>query len=148
MGFWNTGKKVAHHFVDWRIGEWLGYQDLKNQANNTKRSFHRLITMPKASYNETFEEALARLDLSAEDVATRQQEFGRLAVFFLLLSLVLFSYGLFIAAKGDVLGFLMVVALTLYVLTQAFRYHFWLFQLRNRKLGCTLSEWWNARVKP
>jgi len=42
----------------------------------------------------------------------------------------------------------MVVALTLYVLTQAFRYHFWLFQLRNRKLGCTLSEWWNARVKP
>jgi len=139
---------VASQFVDFRVGQWLGFDDLKSNAKVTKNSLDRLITVPKATVIESYEEAMVRFDLSQEDIDARQKEFGKLSIFFLLLSLALFSYGLFIATKGDTLGFLMVVALTLYTLTQAFRYHFWLFQLRHRKLGCTLREWWNARINP
>ena len=29
----------------------------------------------------------------------------------------------------------------------AFRYHFWLYQLKRRKLGCTFQEWYRDEVK-
>jgi intracellular multiplication protein IcmV len=29
-------------------------------------------------------------------------------------------------------------------LVLAFRYHFWYFQIKNRKLGCTVYEWYRG----
>jgi intracellular multiplication protein IcmV len=56
------------------------------------------------------------------------------------------GYALYTAFKGSMTTSLISFCLALYALTQAFRFHFWLFQLRNRKLGCSIKEWMNSEV--
>ncbi|PCI37952.1 MAG: phosphoesterase [Thiotrichales bacterium] len=146
MGFFKTTKKVGKVFFNFQVGNWLGFKQIKSNAQEISDNAKRLLTPEQASHNETFANAVQRLKLSTVDLQQRYREFKRLCIFFVALAATVFSYSVYIAVNGNFFGFLMGFSLTLYALTQAFKYHFWMFQIRTKKLGCSIKEWFNANI--
>ena len=57
------------------------------------------------------------------------------------LAMMLFLYFLYNLFYGRYAAVLLSSIVMLLALVIAFRYHFWYFQIQQRKLGCTLSDW-------
>jgi intracellular multiplication protein IcmV len=139
-------RKVGGRLVDVRVDKWMSWDYLGETADRFKILFLDIVIPKKATSAETFEEAMQRLELSEEDLVERKKEFTRLCYFFVALALVIVLYALYLAFQRNMTPSLIAFCLALYALSQALRFHFWLFQLRNRKLGCTVKEWMNSEI--
>ena len=148
MGFFRGVKKVAGSLVDVRADHWFSFDYVKNSTLSLKDSLSTIFLPIHPRYSETFEEAIERMHLSEEMVKKRQNEFLLLALFFILLAVALVVYGVYWAAQKGFSATLICFALCGFCLVQAFRFHFWYFQMKHRKLGCTLDEWINSRINP
>ncbi len=132
-------KKIVKPFVD--IPSWMGYKQIAEGGRGIVGNIRSLF-VPKTTENtETFEAAMERLKLTEADLAQRQKEFKRLIIIFSLLAIVFLVYTFYLLWVGVVTGGVACFGLTILILSYSFRYHFWLFQIRQRKLGCTLREW-------
>jgi intracellular multiplication protein IcmV len=141
-----SSKQVAGRLVDVRVDRWMSWDYISETTERLKNNLTDIVIPKKATYSETFDEAMLRMDLTEEDLAQRKKEFTRLLYYFLGIAFVIIAYALFMAFKGSMITSLIAFCLSMYALTQAFRFHFWLFQLKNRKLGCTIKEWINSAV--
>jgi hypothetical protein len=63
------------------------------------------------------------------------------AIFFLGGALFLFIFSLILFFLANFMGLCISVALIIYALSQAFRFHFLHFQILKRNLECTPKEW-------
>lgn len=120
---------------------WMGYQTLKDTTRSLVALIKGLFIPRKAKYKESFAEAMQRLNLSDADIKHQQKVFRISLAVFLIIALVVFSYTVYLLLEGSFRGGALGFALTLLSLTVCFRYHFWLFQMKQRRLGCTLREW-------
>lgn len=145
MGLFSTVKKAAGNAFDFRVDKWVGWDFIVETTNDYKRIVLDMATPDSPEYSETFEEALERLGLTEADLAARKKEFTRLFVFFIVLSLCIIGYGLYMAVQGSMIPAIIAFCISIYSLSQAFRFHFWLFQIKYRKLGCTVKEWMNGK---
>lgn len=144
MGLWSFGKKTAGFFFNVRVDQWLNFPLLKNTFKSTTQSAADLLKKNEARQEETYDEALINYHLSEKDINARKKEFARLFTIYIIIALLIFSYAIYIIINGNFWGFFIAFALTLYALAQAFKYHFWLFQIKQKKLGCTFREWLNS----
>ena len=148
MGIWNSTKKVGGTVFNFRVDQWIGVNYLSDVLTTILTLLKRLFVPAKAETEETFEEAIERLQLSDEDLSARKKEFTKLFIFYIFLAGVLFTYALYLAfAKQHWPGTVITFFLTFYSLIHSFKYHFWLFQIKNRKLGCSIKEWFNSETK-
>lgn len=147
MGIFKSGKRVPGRLIDVRVDKWISWDYLNETADRFKILLSDIVIPKKATTSETFDEALNRLDLNEADLLSRKKEFTRLFYFFLVLAVAIILYGLYVAFSGSLAASIIAFCLAIYCLTQAFRFHFWLFQLKNRKLGCTFKEWFNSTVE-
>lgn len=91
---------------------------------------------------ETFAQAVHRLKLTENDLVQRQRFYLSLALFFFVIGALLFVFGFYLLLHHSTFhGWLIAMAASAFGLAQAFRYHFWYFQIKRRKLGCTFNEW-------
>lgn len=142
MGFLSGVKKVGGTIFNFRVKEWFGTDTIVSNFHNIRDNFKSTFTQQQAELSETFEEALVRLNLTEEDINHRRIEFRRLFIIFSIIAVVIFIYSIIIAVlRNNIGGFFMGFAITLYALSHAFKYHFWLYQINKRKLGCTVREW-------
>ena len=139
-------KKVANRLVDIRVDKWMSLSYISETTNRFKGLLTEIVVPKKATYSETFEEAMLRLELTEADIMQRKKEFTRLCYFFVVLAIGVLGYALYLAFTGTMIAALIAFCLSFYAFTQAFRFHFWLFQLKHRKLGCTFKEWLNSTV--
>jgi intracellular multiplication protein IcmV len=121
---------------------WLGYDELKNQTKTIWDTLRALFTSSKPQRQETFEQAMQRLQLSEKDIKEKQATYLNYAIAFIILAVCSFLSSFYYLIhhhtfSGMILGF----AVTTLFATQAFRFHFWYFQIKHRKLGCTYKEW-------
>jgi intracellular multiplication protein IcmV len=121
---------------------WLGYDQLKAQTLFLFAYLKQLFIPAKPDRIETFEEAVARLNLSEADIKEMRETYFYYSVLFLAIAVVAFlSSFYFIIVHGSFSGWLLTMAVSALLGAQAFRYNFWYFQIKNRKLGCTYKEW-------
>lgn len=146
MGIWKTTKKVSTRLVDVRVDKWMSWDYIQETSSRYKYLLKDIVIPKKATRKETFEQACERLNLTEDDLTLRKTEFTRLFYFFLLAAIGIIIYSLWMAIKVQIGSSLIGFCLALYALSQAFRYHFWLFQVKNRKLGCTVKEWLNGKI--
>lgn len=148
MGIFKSSKEKGFRprIVDLRVDRWLSVDYLKETTSHFKAILNDIVVPKRARYSETFDEAVHRLHLTDSELAQRKLEFSRLFYFFIILSLFVIGYGLYFAFHGHFISAIISFCLSIYSFTQAFRFHFWLFQLKNRKLGCTLREWFNSSI--
>lgn len=142
MGLFSGMRKAGGYIFNFRVTSWLGLDNLRDVTGKVGTTARSVFTPEQPEQVETFEEALRRLNITAADLEKRHQEFRRLMFIYLLVAIAFFVYSLYIViAFGNLMGFFIGLALTVFALTFAFRYHFWIYQIKHKKLGCTFKDW-------
>lgn len=128
---------------------WLGYDTLKQQTSTVAGLFNTVFRpeAPPVGPAETFEEVIKRLKLSKADLTAMQKRYFSLAILFFSLGVACVLISLYFLFTGSFFSFLITLSLTVYLTAQAFRNHFLYFQIKHHKLGVTLEEWRQNKVK-
>lgn len=123
---------------------WLDVQGLKQQTTDLIATGKAILT-PDISppQPETFEEACTRLSLTEADLLASQKAFKFYTTLFLICGILMFIYSFFLlfSSLSHILGWILGMSVTAVLFAQAFKYHFWYFQLKQRKLGLTIKDW-------
>lgn len=121
---------------------WLGLDNLKTATLGVATVLKSVFRAPKPQRQESFEEAMKRLELTEADVEAKANNFLNYALGFAILAVCTFIASFFyLLSYHTIAGFLLCLAVTTLLASQAFRFHFWYFQMKHRKLGCTFDEW-------
>jgi len=140
MGFFSGLKHIGRRMFDVRA--WSDFDRVRDTTLFINDSIKKLITPKEAAYSETLEEAARRLNLSQDDLIKKRADFFRLAAFMGVFATLIASYFIYLAVHGYWRGAMVASSLMGVCIALTFRYHFWYFQLKKAKLGCTLKEWW------
>ena len=143
MSFFGGIKKIIKPAVD--VPKWIDYQQLV-KSNRSFIGFIKKIFIPtKAQTKESFEEALIRLKLTPADIIQRSKEFTRLLWIWICIFTVSISYSTYLLYSHSLRGFFPSLGINFIILTQIFRYHFWLFKIKQRRLDCGFRDWLNSQ---
>jgi intracellular multiplication protein IcmV len=129
------------------IPSWIDWDRTKSLSLYLLDVFQKLIVLKKAGASTSFEAVTKQLNLSDEDLLQRQKGLLRMSLLMLLIAFLIFFYDMYLFIVGGYLGGLLGLVLMLIALTLAFRYHFWYFQIKHRKLNCSLKEWYKQGLK-
>ena len=125
---------------------WLGYDELKSYNRIIYNDLKEAMTPAKPERKESFAEAMDRLNLTEADVEETAKRYLMYTVVFVILAGVAFATAFYMLfAHGTFSGWILAVVCSVLFLVQAFRFHFWHFQIKYRKLGCTFREWWRGK---
>ncbi|QBS12566.1 type IVB secretion system protein IcmV [Legionella geestiana] len=126
---------------------WLDFDRMKSITLYLGQVFARLFIPQKKQEGEGFEATVARLGLTESDLDTRRKSLYRLSLFMVALAMLIFIYSVYHFVYGSYTAACLSLVIMLVALALAFRYHFWYFQIRERKLGCTLGEWYREGLR-
>lgn len=130
-------------FMTGDIGRLLRFQNLQRQASNLKSTLSGSFRVPKfdESKTETFDQAMLRLNLDEHAIRQRAQECKRLCVVYIIFFLAVMGYVFYCFIQEQYRAALISLFVSFIPLSQFFRYHFWMTQIRQRKLGLTIKSW-------
>jgi intracellular multiplication protein IcmV len=114
---------------------------MKSFSTYLANGFRKMFVPQHREAEESFEEAVGRLNLSEKDLKDKQTALHRLSRLMCGVALIIFGYAMYQLYYGGYRATIYSLAIMLIALALAFRYHFWYFQIKERKLGCTLKEW-------
>lgn len=125
---------------------WIGWNGLSDQLRTTWAAIKELFTARKPERQETFEQAMQRFGLTDQDVELIRKRYFYYSVLFLVLAGIVLIYAFYLLIlRYTFSGWLLGMAVTALLLSNAFRYNFWFFQIKHKKLGCTFAEWWRGK---
>ena len=131
--------RVLSRIINIRV--WLDWDRMKSFARYLKQSFKQAFIPRKAKKNESFNAAVSHLNLTAADLKIKQNSLYRLSIIMTVAASLIFVYAGYHLFYGTFRAFSVSLVITMIALVLAFRYHFWYFQIKSRKLGCTFQEW-------
>jgi intracellular multiplication protein IcmV len=137
-----VGKKLGR-----TVGTLFGLKTVGSFFTYTKDLAKKTLVPPKATYSETFEEAAARLHMTEEKIKEQERKFIVQAIWFFIFALPVLGYSVYMAYRGLVYPAFISFIIAIMLFAHAFRAHFWAFQIKHRKLGCSFSEWFNGKIK-
>lgn len=120
---------------------WMGWLQIKDSAKEL-RNLAKVVMSPEAAkHRETFDEAVKRLGLTDKDI--QQQVARHLWMFFIFISMtvLLLTYSIYLLITQRYQGFLLGTFVGVLASSFAFREHFYYFQIKTRRLGCTFQDW-------
>lgn len=142
MGLFSGTKKAVGQVVNFKVTDWFNTENHKSNINYIISTTKNLFLTEKSAYQETFEQAMERLQLTEQDIIDRKKEFLKLFIISLIVSILLFSYTMFITIKyKNLYSFILGSGVTILGLAKTFKYHFWLTQITKKKLGLTFKDW-------
>ena|SRR5579872_3984403 len=124
----------------------VGFSGLRKNAQAIGAVAVSLTTIQKPGREETFEEAMTRLNLTPQDIQNREREFKRLVIVFCLLGVGVLAYFVYSVTQKALIASLGSMGIFFFIVAHVFRYHFWLFQIRQKRLGCTFKEWFRYLI--
>jgi intracellular multiplication protein IcmV len=141
MGFFSGFRKIASQVVDVRVDRWANFKGNKDTAVYFFNLASKLLKPSPPSKLEDFESVVEAQALTESVLQAQSEKYKALATLFVLFAGLLFIYTFILIFLGNFMGMCISAALVIYALAQAFRFHFWHFQISQRKLGCSFSEW-------
>jgi intracellular multiplication protein IcmV len=103
--------------------------------------FKKLFYLQPQQSEESFLDVKERLKLDDAALLKQQKKLLSLSLFMLFLAVLILGYIFYQALYGSFVGAVLSVVVMFIALALAFRYHFWYFQLKRKKLGCSFKEW-------
>lgn len=138
MGILKQGAlKVTSPFRRWMGTDRIG-SDARHIAGLAK-DFGS--TKTQKGRKESFEQAKKRMNLTEEDIARRTKETYITSWVYFSICLVLLAYTIYLSFKMLILGILLCGVLSVLAGILAIKESFYYMQLKKRKLGCTLGQW-------
>lgn len=116
--------------------------DRNSQAVGGIKELLKKLFIPRSSQvNESIDNAMARFGLSEEELNLKKRSLLRLAWLALIAAILIGVYAVYHLIHAQYLAFIESSVLMLVSLGFAFKYHFWFFQIKRHKLGCSVKEW-------
>ena len=84
------------------------------------------------------------MGLTEDDLKIRMLNFRRMYLAMIGGAFAFYAYAMYQMLYGGVLSVILSLVLSFVSLALAFRYHFWHFQIKHRKLGCSFQEWFRT----
>ena len=133
-------RKFFGSFVN--VKTWVAYDELVTNLGNTCGFFKSFFSRPqKEIRKESYEEAVARMALTEEQLQRRKDIFLKSAIVYFIFVLMLCGYATYLLVKLKFLVLLLVLILLIPTGLIACSEHFWYMQMEKKKLGCTFNEW-------
>ena len=132
-------KRVFNRIFNVRT--WADWDRMKSFTLYLTRGIKNLFVPQEKELEESFAAAQARLNLSDADMQVRQKSLYRLSLLMVVMAFLLFGYAIYHLVLANFLACILSLVVMTIALVLAFRYHFWYFQIKQRKLGCSLHEW-------
>lgn len=129
---------------DWR--HFIGYNQFKMGADYLKSVGAGILKTPDKNLKETFEESVVRQDLSDEHLDEMQKIYFRNAIYYFFLGLVFAAHSLYRFYMLHLAAGFVSLLLAILIFASCVTSHFWYYQIKNRKLGCTFKEWYNNTI--
>ena len=126
-----------------KVRQLLDFDRNKNFLMYLMNALRTLVAPQETNVPESFQQAVVRLNLTDELLQKQKNSLFRLCLLMSFFGFCVFIYTIYLLFMGTWLAAitsLMVMSLSLVL---AFRYHFWYFQIMQKKLGCTFKEWLN-----
>lgn len=121
---------------------WINYDGLKTNTQLAWAIISGLFVVPTPDREESFEQAKKRLKLSEADLEDTKRNYLLFALIFAALGLIVFVFSFYLLFFHRTFhAWLIGIPASGLFFAQAFRFHFWYFQIKHRKLGCTFEEW-------
>lgn len=120
---------------------WFDWDRMKWYTLYLLNGFKKLFVPEKDIETESFDEATNKLDINDASLLAKQNALFRLSILMLIVAFGILGYAGYQLFYGSFKAMLVSLVVTFIALTLAFRYHFWYFQIKSRKLGCTFDEW-------
>jgi len=143
-GFKSGFKWTFRSFVN--VHEWIGLSNLAVMTRGLASGISKIFRPEKAQRSESFDEAIKRLNLTPKQIQEKQKTFLQIAITMGCFAIICLIYTLYLLWNGHIGAGCFAFIVALIVLSYGFRFHFWYFQLKNKKLGCTFKEWLDAKV--
>lgn len=124
----------------------VSWNAIKDNAGAITEGTRGIFSVQKEQHHESFEQAKARLHLSEADILERKQGFLKLAIIMGAFGFMVLLYTVYLLWNHSFGGGMLAFVVCLLCFATACRYHFWYFQVKNHKLGCSMKEWLNAKV--
>lgn len=135
-----------------KIKYWSDADRVKSFFDYIKNLFQRLFVIQPKEAKESFEKVQARLNLTDEQVVSKQRSLFRLSILMCVFAFSMLGYTAYQCIHGYFFAIVLSLIVSLLAFSFAFRYHFWYFQIREHKLGCSVRAWFNqgllGRKKP
>ena len=135
-----TVKMVAN------VPAWIGYQFLRDNATGMYEFIRPLYNQVKESRQETFEQALIRMNLTEADLQKRASNLIMQSWLFGCLTGAGLIYLVYLLANMHFEAAIVSIFVTGLFAMKMVSARFLLFQIRQRRLGCTLKEWYRGKV--
>lgn len=126
---------------------WLDIESIKNNNIAIWTVLRNLFKKDQPVRTETFEQAMKRQELTEADVNKVEKDYRIYVFIFVVCGLLVFAYSCYLLVNLMLAGWLLALAAAALFFAQAFRYDFWAFQIKQRRLGCTFAEWKQFRFK-
>jgi len=120
----------------------FAYDQVKGDANFIVRYVKKLFG---GGWSKVKGEAkpMNEAGYSKEQILAARRSFRIIFSIYVVMFFAVLVYLAYNIAHADYLLAVACLALLLLCVAQAFKYHFWLFQIKKNKLGCTFSEWFD-----
>lgn len=125
-----------------KIRVWFDWDRMKSFTVFLLDGFKKLFVPQKETGGESFTLAQQKYNLTDADLLIKQNALLRLSIIMVTVACLIFIYAIYHFFYGTFKAGMVSIIITMIALVLAFRYHFWYFQIKSRKLGCTLREWY------
>jgi len=139
MGLLRGSKRLFLHLFNFPA--WLGIKQHREFGKRFVGLIKGFSVIPEERLEESFTEAENRLNLTDKDIVAKKKEFLFLAIVFFITGLGFLSYLVYLIYNSHFLAIPIAAAAFMVCFSLSFRYHFWWFQVNERRLGCTYKEW-------
>ncbi|KTD17519.1 type IVB secretion system protein IcmV [Legionella jordanis] len=129
------------------VRAWSDYDRVRSFTSYIVGGFQRMFVPQQHGAEESFEAAMTRMNLSEDDLKNKASALYRLSMLMLTAAIFILGYAIYHLYFGGYRAVLVSLVLVMIALVLSFRYHFWYYQIKARKLGCTFSEWYRQGLK-
>lgn len=129
------------------IRSWIDYDRTKASLKYLRDGFKKLFIPQVQTAEKDFNDVVKEYKLTEEDLQKQKNSLKRLSYYMLFFSSAVFIYFFYQLIQLNIMATILSLVVTCLGLVLAFRYHFWAFQIQQRKLGCTFEEWYRIGLK-
>lgn len=129
-----------------KLSRGLGMPILSQGGKFIGDSIRRFFNISRIEQKETFEQAMSRMKLTENDLIKQTKRYWQQFWTFVLIACATFFYSMYLIFNNAFASGLVALLASILLVVYALRAHFWIFQIKNRKLGCTLQEWWSNKI--
>ena len=131
--------RVLSKIINVRL--WFDWDRMKSFSLFLWNGIKKFFVPQQTTDTESFAAAKKRLNLTDADLDARKKGLLRTSILMLVFAGLFFIYAMYHFYCHTFKGAILSLVVMFIALVLAFRYHFWYFQIKEHKLGCSIHEW-------